>query len=220
MIRSNIRVTRRRCVCETWRRGQDGHALPSATACYDALQGGRSQSSCHFLAISRQHENAPSMPPTTVGETQDLAELVARIREQEAEIALGGGRKAIQRQHEKGRLTARERIDELVDPDTRFFEIGLWAGWEMYAEWGGAGRRRGLRHRHHCRPPAHDHRQRRHGEGRGLFSGHCQESAAGATRRFSESPAAGLSGRLGRRFSAAARRRFSRRRRLRPHLSQ
>ncbi len=78
------------------------------------------------------------MPPTIAGDTQTLAEVTAEFRQQEAEIALGGGRKAIARQHEKGRLTARERIEKLIDPDTRFFEIGLWAAWEMYTEWGGA----------------------------------------------------------------------------------
>ncbi|HKA07045.1 MAG TPA: acyl-CoA carboxylase subunit beta [Gemmataceae bacterium] len=56
---------------------------------------------------------------------------------QEERIRLGGGPKAVERQHEKNRLTARERIDLLIDPDT-FFELGLWAGWNMYAEWGGA----------------------------------------------------------------------------------
>jgi 3-methylcrotonyl-CoA carboxylase beta subunit len=56
---------------------------------------------------------------------------------QEDTIRLGGGPKAVERQHQKGRLTARERIDRLGDPGT-FFELGLWAGWEMYAEWGGA----------------------------------------------------------------------------------
>ena len=56
---------------------------------------------------------------------------------QEDTIRLGGGPKAIERQHEKNRLTARERIDRLVDPGT-FFELGLWAAWNMYAEWGGA----------------------------------------------------------------------------------
>jgi len=56
----------------------------------------------------------------------------------ELEIALGGGLEAIERQHAKGRLTARERIERLMDPGTVFVEIGLWAGWEMYAEWGGA----------------------------------------------------------------------------------
>ncbi len=57
--------------------------------------------------------------------------------EQEAAIRLGGGLKAIDRQHEKSRLTARERISNLLDPGS-FFELGLWAAWEMYTEWGGA----------------------------------------------------------------------------------
>jgi acetyl-CoA carboxylase carboxyltransferase component len=57
---------------------------------------------------------------------------------EEARIRLGGGPKAIERQHEKGRLTARERIAKLLDPDTNFFELGLWAAWNMYTEWGGA----------------------------------------------------------------------------------
>src|SRR5947199_84307 len=55
----------------------------------------------------------------------------------EDRIRQGGGPKAIDRQHEKGRLTARERIAKLVD-DGAFFELGLWAAWNMYAEWGGA----------------------------------------------------------------------------------
>ncbi len=57
--------------------------------------------------------------------------------DQEQQIRLGGGPKAIDRQHEKGRLTARERIAKLLDGDS-FFELGLWAAWGMYSEWGGA----------------------------------------------------------------------------------
>lgn len=57
---------------------------------------------------------------------------------EEATIRLGGGAKAIDRQHEKGRLTARERVARLLDPDASWFELGLWAGWGMYKEWGGA----------------------------------------------------------------------------------
>jgi acetyl-CoA carboxylase carboxyltransferase component len=57
---------------------------------------------------------------------------------EEDRIRLGGGQKAVERQHEKGRLTARERIARLLDPQTRFFELGLWAAWGMYQEWGGA----------------------------------------------------------------------------------
>src|SRR5262249_19304824 len=69
---------------------------------------------------------------------QRLTDLLAQLSEQEADIMLGGGQTAIERQQKKGRLTARERIERLIDPDTTFFEIGLWAAWGMYDQWGGA----------------------------------------------------------------------------------
>src|SRR5439155_688548 len=49
-----------------------------------------------------------------------------------------GGVKAIKRQHDKNRLTARERIARLIDSPDAFFELGLWAAWKMYEAWGGA----------------------------------------------------------------------------------
>ena len=58
--------------------------------------------------------------------------------EEEDQIRLGGGEAAIRRQHEKGRLTARERIARLVDPGSDFLELGLWVAWNMYVEWGRA----------------------------------------------------------------------------------
>ena len=67
-----------------------------------------------------------------------MRQLVEELRHQEKILMEGGGAKAIARQHEKGRLTARERIAELLDPETPFFELGLWAAWGMYQEWGGA----------------------------------------------------------------------------------
>src|ERR1051325_662369 len=67
-----------------------------------------------------------------------MAELVAAIRTEEEKIRLGGGEKAIESQHAKKRLTARERINLLIDRDTEFFELGLYAAYEMYEEWGGA----------------------------------------------------------------------------------
>ncbi len=67
-----------------------------------------------------------------------MAELVAAIRNEEIQIRLGGGEKAIESQHNKKRLTARERINLLIDRDTEFFELGLYAAYEMYEEWGGA----------------------------------------------------------------------------------
>ncbi len=60
------------------------------------------------------------------------------FREEEERIRLGGGPKAIERQHAKGRLTARERIARLIDDPAWWLELGLWAAWNMYSEWGGA----------------------------------------------------------------------------------
>lgn len=60
------------------------------------------------------------------------------LRNQEARIKEGGGASAIDRQHTKGRLSARERISRLLDPEAAFFELGLWAAWNMYSDWGGA----------------------------------------------------------------------------------
>jgi acetyl-CoA carboxylase carboxyltransferase component len=67
-----------------------------------------------------------------------LRELVEEFRTTEKSLRLGGGAAAIERQHEKGRLTARERIDRLVDPGAFFQEYGLWAAHGMYREYGGA----------------------------------------------------------------------------------
>src|SRR5271170_2250121 len=64
--------------------------------------------------------------------------LLSQIREQEATIREGGGAKAIESQHAKKRLTARERIALLLDPDTELFELALFAAYGMYEEWGGA----------------------------------------------------------------------------------
>jgi acetyl-CoA carboxylase carboxyltransferase component len=69
---------------------------------------------------------------------KDLSARVDELRREESAIMAGGGPKAAARQHEKKRLTARERISRLIDPDSTFFELGLWAAWGMYQEWGGA----------------------------------------------------------------------------------
>ena len=70
--------------------------------------------------------------------TESLAGLMAALRAEETRIRLGGGQTAIERQHAKGRLTARERIERLIDPGSPLLELGLWAGHGMYADWGGA----------------------------------------------------------------------------------
>ncbi len=65
-------------------------------------------------------------------------DLLTEMKNQEQQILQGGGAKAIEAQHKKGRLTARERIAKLTDPGTPFFELGIYAAHEMYQEWGGA----------------------------------------------------------------------------------
>ena len=64
--------------------------------------------------------------------------LVADIAKREQEIRGGGGKRAVEAQHAKGRLTARERVGLLVDDGSDFLELGLWAAEGMYAEFGGA----------------------------------------------------------------------------------
>lgn len=66
-----------------------------------------------------------------------MLDLLARLAAEERAIFQGGGEKAIARQHEKGRLTARERIDLLLDPGLPWLEIGLWSAHGMYEAWGG-----------------------------------------------------------------------------------
>jgi 3-methylcrotonyl-CoA carboxylase beta subunit len=67
-----------------------------------------------------------------------MAETVAQIRNQEEKLLEGGGAKAIESQHNKGRLTVRERLRLLLDTDSEFLELGLFAASGMYEEWGGA----------------------------------------------------------------------------------
>jgi len=58
--------------------------------------------------------------------------LVAEVRERTALVATGGGEKAVERHRSRGKLTARERIDRLVDPETAFLELNALAAWELY----------------------------------------------------------------------------------------
>jgi 3-methylcrotonyl-CoA carboxylase beta subunit len=79
-----------------------------------------------------------SEAPAFERNTRAMIERVTEIKNEEETIRQGGGAKAIEAQHKKGRLTARERIAKLIDPKTEFFELGIYAGYEMYEEWGGA----------------------------------------------------------------------------------
>src|SRR5213083_175411 len=61
-----------------------------------------------------------------------MAELVAELRERTAQIARGGGEKSLERHRSRGKLTARGRIDRLVDPGGAFLELSALAAWDLY----------------------------------------------------------------------------------------
>ncbi|MEN3341905.1 MAG: 3-methylcrotonyl-CoA carboxylase beta subunit [Actinomycetota bacterium] len=58
--------------------------------------------------------------------------LVEELRARTAQVARGGGERAVERHRSRGKLTARERIDRLVDPDTAFLELSALAAWDLY----------------------------------------------------------------------------------------
>ncbi|HRX23045.1 MAG TPA: acyl-CoA carboxylase subunit beta, partial [Chitinophagales bacterium] len=62
---------------------------------------------------------------------------ISRMESRLGEIMLGGGKKNIEKLHAKGKMTARERIDALLDPGSERLEIGGFAGYDMYQEQGG-----------------------------------------------------------------------------------
>jgi acetyl-CoA carboxylase carboxyltransferase component len=74
--------------------------------------------------------NAATITRTALRERCD-----AILREEE-NLRDGGGKIGQDRQRKLGRLPVRERIAQLVDPDADFFEIGLWAAYKMYEQWG------------------------------------------------------------------------------------
>jgi 3-methylcrotonyl-CoA carboxylase beta subunit len=84
---------------------------------------------------------ASSLDPQTGkgrANTAGMGALLLALAQQEDAIRQGGGPKAIEAQHGKKRLTARERLDLLLDPGSDFLELGLFAAYGMYEEWGGA----------------------------------------------------------------------------------
>jgi acetyl-CoA carboxylase carboxyltransferase component len=90
------------------------------------------------VAASILKTNVNTKSPEFEKNTRRMIDLVTKIKNEEEQILLGGGAKAIESQHKKNRLTARERIGKLMDPGSHFFELGIYAAYEMYEEWGGA----------------------------------------------------------------------------------
>ncbi|MBV8897762.1 MAG: acyl-CoA carboxylase subunit beta [Acidobacteriaceae bacterium] len=63
---------------------------------------------------------------------RDMRRLVEELREVENKLREGGGARKIEKQHNEGKLTARERIERLIDPGTMFLEIGLLIAYDRY----------------------------------------------------------------------------------------
>ncbi|MEY2486844.1 MAG: hypothetical protein QOH39_2492 [Verrucomicrobiota bacterium] len=76
------------------------------------------------------------MNRTAQSSTDTLRERCEEISRQEAVLREGGGKAGLERQRKLGRLPARERINRLLDKGSDFFEVGLWAAYKMYQEWG------------------------------------------------------------------------------------
>src|SRR5690348_4904931 len=69
---------------------------------------------------------------SVIDRTARMEALVAELRERTAEVARGGDEAAVERHRSRGKLTARERVDRLVDPGSAFLELNALAAWEMY----------------------------------------------------------------------------------------
>ena len=63
--------------------------------------------------------------------------LVADLKKRLAKVKLGGGKSKIESQHKRNKLTARERIDYLIDDKSEFLEVGAFAAEGMYEDVGG-----------------------------------------------------------------------------------
>ena len=174
--------------------------------------------------MTRRNVDSRDKPQRTTarrGPEHDLRTLTAEFLAQEARLRQGGGPEAIERQHAKGRKTARERIETLLDPGSPSLELGLVGRLPDVRGVGRRGRARGRHGDRLGRRPARDgRRQRRHGQGRRMLSDDDQEDPAGPDDRRPEPAAAGLSRRLVGRLPADAGRGLSRRRRLRADLPQ
>jgi 3-methylcrotonyl-CoA carboxylase beta subunit len=74
--------------------------------------------------------------PSPTSTSEVLRAHCAAIAKEEALLREGGGKAGHERQRKMGRLPVRERLSHLLDRDSSFFEIGLWAAYKMYEQWG------------------------------------------------------------------------------------
>src|SRR5579871_3626771 len=74
----------------------------------------------------------PPSAPTPLARAAHMRHLVEQLHKLEERLRAGGGKSKIERQHKAGKLTARERIAQLLDPGARFLEIGLLIAYDQY----------------------------------------------------------------------------------------
>src|SRR5947208_7067104 len=87
----------------------------------------------HFRGLSVLRVMALASASST---SEVLRAHCAAIAKEEAVLREGGGKAGHERQRKMGRLPVRERLSHLLDKDAAFFEIGLWAAYKMYEQWG------------------------------------------------------------------------------------
>ncbi len=101
---------------------------------------GRAEEDLRFASLASPviethiHRDSPDFAKNS----RRMIDLLTEIKNEEAKLHQGGGARGIEAQHKKGRLTVRERIARLIDVNSPFFELGLYAAYQMYEEWGGA----------------------------------------------------------------------------------
>ena len=150
---------------------------------------------------------------------QRMERLVAELRERLVAVRAGGGAEAVEKHRRRKKLTARERVERLIDPGSGFLEFSALAAFDMYANGSPAAGMVtgiGIVEGQHCI----DRRQRRDGQGRHLLPDDGKETSARARDRGAEPPAVHLSRRFRRRVLAASGRSLSGSRSLRPNLLQ
>jgi 3-methylcrotonyl-CoA carboxylase beta subunit len=96
------------------------------------------QMSANLKLDNRLRSSLDPQSSRAIANREAMLAVLESIREEEGKIRQGGGAKAAEAQRAKGRLTVRERLSLLLDKDAEFLELGLWAAYGMYSEYGGA----------------------------------------------------------------------------------
>jgi len=99
---------------------------------FQQLQGNTTSARATLIVVGVLSSRVERESDVFAERSDRMAALVAELRERTAQIARGGGEKAIERHRSRGKLTARERVDRLLDPGSAFLELGALAAWELY----------------------------------------------------------------------------------------